>query len=447
MAKPQWIVVGGGFRGIMGAYLLAQKGYPVTLVERTSKLGGVLNSVPWQGFHLDKGCHLFSNESDETTEIYMDILGEDYEPVSVRYASVVNGIKRDGLAIPDFEVYGEEANQRILFELIHAAVQPEQETTHLQNVVDQRFGPTAGELIRNASHKMYQVELSEIEADAFWLTPFRRIKFLDNAPSVLLKDVPALDSRIAVNSQDDPMRFYRHQAKRYSFRNFYPKHRGLSQFGVRATDRLQALGVTLRLDEAIVDVSASSSKVNLTFADGSSLQGDHVLWTLGPEPLIDILGLGSLREYVHQTPMVFYYFIIDKAREGRYTYLQNFDRVDLTFRSSVPGGYVEASACPAGQSYICCEVPTVRDSAVWQSPDAYAERVWQEAVAYGVVNGGEPRDQLVVPVPATYKLPKLGYSEQCQALLSQLDLGGRLIGVDHSEFSKNDIIATLKSMI
>ena len=64
MSKP-WLVVGGGFRGIISAYLLALKGNKVVLVERGPHLGGALYSEEWKGFYLDRGCQAFDNNSDE----------------------------------------------------------------------------------------------------------------------------------------------------------------------------------------------------------------------------------------------------------------------------------------------------------------------------------------------------------------------------------------------
>ena len=79
MAK-RWLVVGGGFRGIVGAYLLASADHDVVLidsVQSSSDLGGVLSSGLWKGFYLDKGCHLFANTNDKITTVIMGLLGEE----------------------------------------------------------------------------------------------------------------------------------------------------------------------------------------------------------------------------------------------------------------------------------------------------------------------------------------------------------------------------------
>jgi phytoene dehydrogenase-like protein len=96
------IVAGGGFRGILSALFLARRGLQVTLLDSAPALGGVLASKSWQGFDLDLGCHLFDNKSDDETDLILEILGEHYDPVSVRYASKFLGRMSEGLAVPSF---------------------------------------------------------------------------------------------------------------------------------------------------------------------------------------------------------------------------------------------------------------------------------------------------------------------------------------------------------
>ena len=204
--SKRWLVVGGGFRGIMGAYLLASQGKEVVLIERSSNLGGVLYSADWKGFSLDKGCHLFDNNSDMTTSILMDILQNEVEPVYVSYASITNGIKTDEIAIPNLAAYGAKSAQNILNELLATLAQPNSSCKNLQEKLDTRFGETAGQYLASAAYKMYRTAANELDADAFPLTPFRRIKFLDDPIANVLKESPTLDERIAASSQNDPMR-------------------------------------------------------------------------------------------------------------------------------------------------------------------------------------------------------------------------------------------------
>ena len=43
---------------------------------------------------------------------------------------------------------------------------------------------------------------------------------------------------------------------------------------------------------------------------------------------------------------------------------------------SCPSNYINASACPPGTSYVCCEVPTKQNSELWDLEEG-APQVWR----------------------------------------------------------------------
>ena len=52
-------VVGAGISGLYASLLLEQRGYEVDLFDKSSSIGGRLNSIEKSGFILDRGisCH------------------------------------------------------------------------------------------------------------------------------------------------------------------------------------------------------------------------------------------------------------------------------------------------------------------------------------------------------------------------------------------------------
>jgi len=443
----RWVVVGGGFRGIIGAYLLASQGKEVVLLDGGKSLGGVLNSANWKGFYLDKGCHLFDNSDDKWTAILLDILGDNVAPVSVRYASITNGIKADELVIPNLAAYGPAAGRDILYELIEASAKSDSACANLQQRLDARFGATAGRYLATVACKMYRAQPATLEAESFRLTPFRRIKFVADSVADILKSSPILDDRVASSSQSDPMRFYRDRASIYPHRNFYPKAHGLRGFCEQAQERLGKLGVSVLLGQAMERLHINSTKVTVVLSNGEEISGDRMLWTSGLDALEKFLG-GSrtIAEYIHHVPMVLHYFVIKKSAEGPYTYVQNFDLQDYVFRTSVPGSYV-ANACPEGLTYVCCEVPTTMDSPEWHRPEEFAERAWAELQKYGVVRADRPVEALTVKVPTSYWMPKVGYGEASKKLAAPLKDEPRFVRTDDLVFAKNDIINSLLQLI
>ena len=444
--NERWLVVGGGFRGIVGAYLLASSGKQVVLVERGYNLGGVLNSAYWQGFYLDKGCHLFSNDSDATTAIVMDILQGEFEPVAVSYASITNQIKTEGIAIPDLASYGEESVKKILGELVDSLIKSESDCRNLQEKLATRYGDTACHYLETAINKMYRIQASELDIDAFGF-PLRRLKFLDDSIANILKESPNLDNKIAVSSQDDPLRFVRDRAQAHAFRVFYPRQHGTRGFCEQAQQRLAEMGVAIFLNAELQHIDFNALEVKVSLADGEQLICDRVLWTAGIEAAGKFFGCDDVIQlYIHHVPMVLYYFAIAKTMEGQYGYIHNFDAEDLFFRASVPGSYGQNN-CPEGLSYVCCEVPTSFDSPEWHDPEQFTERVWQEIQTYDIIKGDRYQDVLTVKIPTSYKLQKVGYQQAIEKINQSLGTENRLIGVDKWDFSKTDIIQSLSQLL
>ena len=448
----RWLVAGGGFRGIVGAYLLARANHPVVLVDSvksSSDLGGVLSSTPWQGFYLDKGCHLFANTDDKITEVLMDLLGEENShPVTVRYASIINRTVTDGFAIPDLSAYGEAASRDILYQLLKVASEPPAaQEESLQDKLNNRYGTVAGDYLSAAFRKQFRAEAADISPEAFSTAPFKRIRFLDDKEADILKESPVLDDRVASSSQSDPMRFWRKQAQRYPFREFYPNKNGTRGFCEQAALRLAELGVSMELGWGIDQVRADDSGINIVLSSGATVKGDRLLWTAGIEALGRAMGLGDgISDYIHSVPSLLYYFSIPSGTEGPYTYLQNFDLEDLFFRASVPGSY-GLNNCPEGLSYVCCEISTSFGSPEWCNPGDFAPRVWTELRQYDVVRCEEPVDLLAVKVPSSYKLPKVGYRHAAAQLLDRVVHRERVLITEQWEFSKNDSIRSLQNML
>jgi protoporphyrinogen oxidase len=428
----RWIVVGGGFRGHVGAYLLASRKDDVVLVD-AGRSGGLSSPEPWHGLYLDRGCHLIDNADDRTTAILLDFLGDNVAPVNVRYASVTNGVTTEGVAIPDLGAYGDAAARRILDELTKAVAQPPYDARTLQDVLDARFGPTAGRYLAGVTRKMYCAEPAALDAAAFALSPFHRIKFLPDAEADVLKRDLAFDDRVASSSAADPMRFYRARAGAYPHRNFYPKRDGLHGLRESAIARLRALGVTIRTGEAVARVETDMHAATVVLANGDTVRGDRVLWTLDAGALAQALaGENTLAGHVHAVPMVLHYFLIAASDAGPLTYLQNFDARDDVFRVSVPGSYV--SPPPGALSYVCCEVPGQHDDAA---------QAWSQVRRHGMARCERPLDTLTVTMPRSYWMPRVGYGDASHALTAHVKNLPRLTHTDDLVFARSDVVASL----
>ena len=439
--------MGGGFRGIVGAHFLAKAGCTVTLVERAAYLGGVLYSQEWDGLYLDKGCHLFDNVDDEATDIMHEIMDGELVPVTVKYASVTDGVKSDGVAVPDYSLRGRAFQERVLLEVVEAAATGRSGASNLADLLTARYGPTLGERLGVAAAKMFQADPAELDASAFSSTPFARIRIVDDDAAMVLKASPALDERIAASSQDDPMKFYRHQATRYAYRNFYPQGRGLRSFCERSLGHLRRLAVDVCLGESVEAISEEGPQLDLATSSGRRLEADRVLWTMDTGALCRLLfeddPLEGLR---HDVPMAVHYYRCPREDVGDYTYIHDFSDDSLVFRGSAPGVYGDQTD-EKGNTYVALEIPTTIGSPVWEDSDSHRDTVWREARALGIVNGQTWSAHTVLRAPVTYRLGKVGFSATKNEVAGRVaGFSKRIVLSDSTAFSKAGIVADLKDI-
>lgn len=448
MAKV--LVVGGGFRGILASYFLTRAGHDVTLSERAPFLGGVLHSEEWEGFYLDKGCHLLSNDRDDVTDVLLDILQGRILPVDFRYASILGGRKSDGFAIPDLTAFGQATQEKILYELVGAtaATSPTVEPDSLDGLLVARFGPTAAACLSGPLRKMFQADAKDLDPSAMAIANLNRIKVLPDAPTELLKHHPAFDERLAASSQDDPMRFVRDEVSRHEFRNFYPAERGMRGFCDAARARLEADGVDLRLGSEITKISPERDAVTCGFRDAADARFDRLFWTVDTALLASLLlNEGLSAGLVHQVPMILYYFVLPEAAVGSYTYVHDFEPDHLLFRASTAGPYGR-QVKDDDTTFLCCEVTTTVGSPEWEAPEEFARQVWREAVDAGVMTGDGLTAMKILKTPVSYRVGMRGYSAATRALSERLAaVSNRIVLTEQAGFYRNEILKDLANLM
>ncbi|CAH0348356.1 MAG: NAD(P)/FAD-dependent oxidoreductase [Sphingobium sp.] len=72
-------IIGAGPAGLTAAYLLTQKGYSVTVIEKDPHyVGGISRTVEHEGFRFDIGGHRFFSKSKEVVDLWNEILPDDF---------------------------------------------------------------------------------------------------------------------------------------------------------------------------------------------------------------------------------------------------------------------------------------------------------------------------------------------------------------------------------
>jgi protoporphyrinogen oxidase len=72
------VVIGGGPAGLTAAYELMKQGVRAVVVEKQDIVGGIACTQQYKNFYFDMGGHRFFTKSREVTNIWHEVLGEDF---------------------------------------------------------------------------------------------------------------------------------------------------------------------------------------------------------------------------------------------------------------------------------------------------------------------------------------------------------------------------------
>lgn len=444
--RPEkWLIVGGGLPGLVAARLAARRGGQVRLIEQSPRFGGVNASIPWNGFQLDFGCHLFGNERDDSTDILLDLMDGEACPVNPRYASIVNGRTTPGIEYPNLADLGPDIAGRGLLELVEAAAARTERAGEPETLFDwlsSRYGETVANALDRLLFKMTRAATRELAAEAATALPVARATLTSADAAELLKTAPALDARILAPAGADAMRFHRPHARSYPARAFYPASGGMGGFTSRALDRLAADGVETVSEAGLASLESFGGQVRAALNGEDDQYYDYVVWTAGAEPLARLAGVEiEAKQLLHATPMVLWYFDVSRAQVADLHYVQSFDADHIVFRASIPTNY--GGGAPEGRAYVCCEAPTDLGSDIWMHPEQYAAKAWSDAQAMGIAVGGAPADVKVLKTPQSYKLPREGARALLAPLQRWLDANPRILAADPFAFAKSGVTRRL----
>lgn len=440
------IVVGGGFKGIIAAYLLREKGFEVTLVEKSKHLGGIMYSSVWEGFNIDNGVHLFDSIPKNLGLIIEEVMDGDVYPINFNYASVYNDITTDGLAIPDFENLGESEKQKILYELIQLIASDvdysdSQETALAR--MQRLYGNTAANLMNASMEHIYGVSANKVEADSLRQTAYHRIKFLPDAMALELKKHPVLDQRIAakrvvIGKVDD-------------YVSLYPGAGGMRTFCDRIKGQLVKMGVDIKLGEGVRAVNYEFNGVpSVELTDGCVLQSDTLFWGFDHSVLANTWKNDCrLSDKIFGSPMVVFYFQVMADKINDYTYFHQFTPKRYVFRAAAAGLYSQ-QINSKGVSFISVECPAKMDSDFWEQPEKYTNEVWTECVSMGLIKPGT--SYLGTPnikkAAVTHRFPLRGQFELCDELETDInDRGGKIIVCRKEAFTRREIMIAVENAI
>lgn len=418
MKNKKIIVVGGGFRGIVITEKL-RKNNKVDLIEKLPYIGGVLFSEEWNGFYIDKGIHIFDNVNNEDTKLVLKILKNKFRKIDVKYGSRITNKTSDEVAVPDFTTLNFQTQQKIIRELFECTY-ANKKAKNLQEFLINTYGKTAGKYFVNAAKKYFAIDPKELSPDAHKNNPLTRGRFFNDEITSFLKSFEEFDKKIALPVHNKPMQWHE-TVKDKSFRYFYPTKKGLREFCDNAVEYLENVGVNVQTGIHITNLKKKKKKLICTLSDNTKKEYDYLVWTIDPVNLFKIITKKNNVENsgIHKVPMVVFYYIVNLKNVNDFTYIQDFTTETIALRGAVTG--MLGKQIVDNHTYIDVEVPTKIGSKIWNNPEGYYQRIWDDVVKMGLVNGKMPAKKKFVRAPISFRSLRKNYKNTNKKIENKIE--------------------------
>jgi protoporphyrinogen oxidase/putative flippase GtrA len=167
LSNPIYIL-GAGPAGLAAAYQLTKQGFPVIVVEKGAKVGGLAKSIEYKGFILDFGPHRFFTKVAPVLQLWNEVLG--HEQVSVnRLTRIYYGGKYFSYplkAIDTLLTLGIWESFKIIASYGWARLRPNSNPQNFAEWVTNKFGKRLFEIFfESYTEKLWGISCQEISAD------------------------------------------------------------------------------------------------------------------------------------------------------------------------------------------------------------------------------------------------------------------------------------------
>ncbi len=409
------MVIGAGPAGLTMAYLLAKRGFVVTVLEGTDMVGGISQTARYKEYRFDIGGHRFFTKIPCVQELWEELLGEPFIEVP-RLSRILYGGKYFHYPLRPLNAFfglGPVDSVRIVASYAYSWFNPEPVQDTFEQWVVTRFGRRLYEIFfRTYTEKVWGIPCTEIRAE--WAA--QRIKGLSLARAVL--SATSLTNRDAgIKSLID---------------NFHYPRLGPGQLWEACRDKLEALGGRVLMEHHVHRVELSDGRATAVVADhaGESvrIEAEHVVSTTDLRTLVgafgdqapatardaanalryrDFLVVALILEGENFFPDNWIYVHSPGVRVGR---VQNFNNWSAEL-VPVPG-----RTC-LGMEYFCFE-----DDDLWGSTDeALIAMAFRELGALDLTKGAALADATVVRMPKAYPVYDAEYRAHLDGVRAFID--------------------------
>ena len=270
------IVIGAGPAGLTAAYLLAQEGVAVTVLEADDQVGGLSRTVQHHGYRFDIGGHRFFTSFPPVQALWEEVLGSELITVP-RLSRIYYGGRFFDYPLKPLSALiglGLWPSLRVLTSYLHSRVFPYRREDTFEEWVSNRFGRRLYEIFfKSYTEKVWGLSCQEISSE--WAA--QRIQNL-SLVNAILGAFPLMRRSNEVRSM---------------IREFRYPRLGPGQMWELCADRIQEMGGEVLLQHRVDSIHLREGifwAVDVETPTGPRrIEGDHCISTMPIRTLVNSL--------------------------------------------------------------------------------------------------------------------------------------------------------------
>lgn len=384
------IVVGGGITGLTLAYLMGEKGFQVTVLEREKRVGGLARSFRYDGWSIDIGPHRFHTDDKIVKDFIFKIMQNRLIEIP-RNSKVFFCDKhfdwplnlKEMLKLPP---------SLMLSAVMDLLNRPKINDDSFESYVLSRYGKTlTNNFFREYNQKFLKMDLKDCHRD--WAETGINRATIDKG----IKSSSIVDLMLGVLSQ-----------KQVNTKFLYPKDGPIDEFSEILRQGITSMGGAVETDVELTEALVENKGVKrLMGSDGRVWDTDFVFWTGDLHDLEGLLGLAP--SALHYNSTVTCNLLVEGTPPvpSQWEY---FGSRDLIFSRTSINTCFNPCLSPKGHYGICAELVCYEGDYVWNQSESLLNTIIQNLIHVKLVrNYNSIMEVHFERVRNTYPMYKIDY--------------------------------------
>ncbi len=415
-----YTILGAGISGLSTGIKLLERGYSVTILERSDFVGGLASTAVRDGYRLDIGPHFITSQNNEVLREILGLFSEDELTSFSRSAKILFG-KR----FLDYPLTARNVlTQMGIRHAVSAAIsylwmairnlgpaRPDAEA-NFENWAKNNFGNYLFKIFfKPYTEQFWGVHCNELSLDCVPLVT--KMSFLKTLKMLFMRKFQRSSLSIAERETTLPL--------------YYPR-KGFGEVAIKLREKFTALDGSLKTSCEVSCLRSSDAGFRIKFRHDGKEQELNSSRLISTIPIPVMLGLldppapeavVSSAQKVNYLSVIVVYLVVGDLDvfDSSYLYLlgRPYNRISNIRRFC-------ASLCPDDENIIACEMTCHFDDRTWKmSDDELTRLVINGMQEDGFLKDGDVNKSYVLRRRHAYPFYTVDYKDHLQAVRSYLN--------------------------